>query len=138
VADSRNVFDFWSKIDTLELAQEAAKGGFAAAMFCAAVTAVLAIAGYFGFSLIPGLGLFALIDAAIFAGLGWGIYRYSRVCAVLALLFYCAEQFNNVVSLSAVNAVLLVLFLVFYWRAVRGTFAYHRIKKSAADVRADA
>jgi hypothetical protein len=132
VAGTHNVFDFWSRIDTLELAEEASKGGFAASMFCAAVTSLLAIASYFGFTLIPGVGLFSLIDAALFAGFGWGIRRHSRVCAVLALLFYCAEQYNNGRNHTAVNAVLMALLVVLYVRAVRGTFAYHRIKKNEA------
>jgi hypothetical protein len=37
------------------------------------------------------MSLLSLIDASIFAALGFGIYRYSRLCAVLALLLYGVE-----------------------------------------------
>ena len=134
MADSPNIFKFWGKLDSVEAAVDAAKAGAAGAFMVAAVTAALAIASIFGFSVIPGVGALSLIDAAIFAGLGFGISRNSRVCAVLALAFYLLEQWMMVSNVSTFNGVMFVLFVVFFINGIRGTFAYHRLKHHPAAV----
>ena len=88
-----------------------------------------------GIVLLPGFDAFALIDVMLFAGLGWGIYRYSRICAVLALILYVAEQAYNVKNFETFNAVMAVLFIVFFAKGVRGTFAYQRFTAANASSR---
>ena len=63
-----------------------------------------------------------------------GIYRYSRICAVLALVFYVVEQVNNIAAFRAYNAVMALFFIVLFLKGVRGTFAYHRLKNVATEV----
>ena len=87
-----NVFNFWSKIKSIDEAKEFARAGFLAALICAGVPFTLALFSFAGIVLLPGFDAFALIDVMLFAGLGWGIFRYSRICAVLALILYVAEQ----------------------------------------------
>ncbi|MGH8045003.1 MAG: hypothetical protein ACREOX_10350, partial [Stenotrophomonas sp.] len=70
-----------------------------------------------------------LFDAVVFAGLSWGIQRYSRTaaCALLGyyllgqLLFVLQNQFLILVRLAIVIVVALICV-----RGIRATFAYHR------------
>ena len=72
-ASNSNIFKFWGKVATPDEAIELAKSGAAAAFICAAVTALAALAAMFGYALMPGFNAWALLDAALFAGLGWGV-----------------------------------------------------------------
>ncbi len=130
-----NVFNFWSKIKSIDEAKEFARAGFLAALICAGVTLTLVLLSFAGIVLLPGFDAFALIDVMLFAGLGWGIYRYSRICAVLALILYVAEQAYNVKNFETFNAVMAVLFIVFFAKGVRGTFAYQRFTAANASSR---
>jgi serine/threonine-protein kinase len=134
VADQPNVFNFWSKISNIEEAKEYTRSGFVAALFCAGVTLALVLLHFAGASLLPGFDAFALFDVALFAGFAWGIYRYSRICAILALVLYVGEQANNIVNFRTYNAVLAVLFIMFFIKSIRGTFAYHRFKAASSSV----
>ncbi len=134
MAGSQNVFKFWGKLDTLEAAVDAAKIGAAGAYMVASVTAALAVASLLGFSIIPGIGAVSLIDAVIFAGLGFGIWRNSRVCAVAALALYLVEQSMIVSNAPTVNVVMIAMFVVFFINGIRGTFGYHRLKNTALGV----
>jgi len=133
VSRQSNVFNFWSKINNIDEAKDFSREGFVAALICAGITLALVLLSFAGVSLLPGFNAFALMDVALFAGLAWGIYRYSRICAVLALALYVAEQANNVMSFNTYNAVMAVLFIIFFVKSIRGTFAYHRFKAANAD-----
>jgi hypothetical protein len=78
------------------------------------------------------MSLLSLIDASIFAALGFGIYRYSRLCAVLALLLYGIEQYYSLMHPKPTNTIVFVFFFVFFLRGIRGTFAYHKLKNKGA------
>ena len=125
---NRNVFVFWHKIESLEDAIDTTKAGMAAAIMCAAITGLMALASMLGVKVFPGFSAFALVDAVIFAGFGWGLYRHSRLCAVLVLLFYLLEQANNIANFQTYNAVMALMFISFFIQGVRGTFKYHKFK----------
>jgi hypothetical protein len=75
----------------------------------------------------------ALVDAAIFGLIAWGIYRMSRVAAIAGLIFYIAERIamHIILGRSYVSAIFVTaLFLFAFINAVRGTFAYHRLQNA--------
>ena len=72
---------------------------------------------------IPGL-----LTIGIFAGIGLGIRKYSRVAAVVAVFFYVGSQIV-VRSFSVVSVIFSFLFV----SSARAAFAYHRIRKQAAN-----
>jgi hypothetical protein len=116
-----------------------------AAYICAAVTSAIVVAGLLGFHLFAGMGVLALLDAAIFMGLGWGISKYSRICAGAALAFYVLEQANNAVNLAnnavnlkTFNVVMILIFMALLIKGLRGTIAYHRLQRQALSKSADA
>ncbi len=74
----------------------------------------------------------ALVDAAIFGIIAWGIYRMSRVAAVAGLVGYSLEKIYMQATLgSKVGSGLFVAVIIIlaFINAVRGTFAYHRMKR---------
>ncbi|NLT67070.1 MAG: hypothetical protein GXX84_10750 [Acidobacteria bacterium] len=78
------------------------------------------------FRLIP---LEALVDSAVFAAFGYGVGRKSRVCAVLALLLYVAEQVLAYSEGRGSWGILVIIAAFLLLNAVRGTIAWHRMVK---------
>jgi hypothetical protein len=117
---------FWPPVDSLDAAKEAAKQGAIAAALVAGITAIVAILSLFGLEI---TSLWALVDAALFALIAFGIYKLSRVAAVLGLLLYLWEQISQILITGKTNIILVVLFTLYFIHAIRGTFAYHKLKE---------
>ena len=75
----------WPNITDIKSAKDAAKQGVGVAIFVAGVTALFAILSLFGVEMVT---IWALLDAAIFAGIAFAIYKMSRVAAIFGLAFY--------------------------------------------------
>jgi hypothetical protein len=71
----------------------------------------------------------ALLGAVLLAALGYGIGRKSRACAVLSLIFYLGEQVFAYLNNIRTWKLLVVIVTFVFINAVRGTFAYHRLKE---------
>ena len=74
-----------------------------------------------------------IVGAAFVCGMGFGIYKKSRVCAVLLFVLYLSSSIlmlhtqDDIASKELVR----IVFLYFFARGVIGTFAYHHyIKKT--------
>ena len=80
MAAKRNVF--WPDVSTLGDARWATKQGVWAALFVACVTAIVSLAALTMHKPVLGVSGSALIDAAIFAAVAYGIYRNSRFAAI--------------------------------------------------------
>jgi hypothetical protein len=133
-----NIFKFWGKVATRDEAVDLSKAGAAAAFICAGVTAVAALAAVSGYALMPGFNAWALLDAALFAGLGWGVWRFSRVAAIFALVLYLAERAMMFSQTPSHLAVITVMFIIFFVNGIRGTVAYHRLQRvTEAEVESD-
>lgn len=115
-----------------ESARKAAMDGFGAAMFVAGVTALFAIFSYFGVNIMAGIGVWSLLDAAIFAFVGWRIHAMSRTWAVLGLLLYLADKgYGLYLRPSASGVVMIVILVIAFINGVRGTFAFHKYSSAA-------
>lgn len=80
----------------------------------------------------PMLGFSAanLIDVGLIVALTFGIWRRSRTCAVLMLVYFAISKI--LLLRHSVNPVGIVIALVFGWlyvQGVRGTFEYHRLRR---------
>ncbi len=77
------------------------------------------------------VGPASFIDIALLGGIVFGVYKRSRVCAVLLLLYHLI---NSVVLTLLVggpgNIPMVLLFTVMYILGVIGTFQYHKYKKN--------
>ena len=89
------------------------------------MTTLIVILSHFGSSPLQ-MSPWALLDAVIFAGFGWGIHRQSRTAAIGALLLFVVEKvslwLDNGIPPNALS--LVVVFALI--NAIRGTVAFHR------------
>jgi hypothetical protein len=77
-----------------------------------------------------------LYDVIIILLLAFGIYKKSRVCAIVMLIYFILGkiiQFSEYASYGIdtppSNYLVAVVFIYFYFQAVRGTIAFHKINK---------
>jgi len=86
--------------------------------------ALLALAGdnYLGFS------AWDLLDVVLICGLVYGIYRKSRICAVLMLLYFIVSKIVIIRETgSPAGLALALVFIYYYIQGVIGTFRYHNL-----------
>ncbi len=92
-----------------------------------AITLIAAILSFLGRPL-PGVTVWTFADAAICAALTYGVYRYSRVCAVSLLLYFLAGKVAVWLQHGGsiiVGIPIAIGFGYLFVDGVRGTFAYH-------------
>ena len=111
---------YWPKIYDLGTAKQAVVSTSDAAFWVAGVTAALAVLSLFGIEIL-GSSPWALIDAALFAALAFGVRRASRICAVLALVLYVVEVAQMATKQGRLGNLAILLVLIFVG-GVRGAF----------------
>ena len=67
-------------------------------------------------------------DIAIVLGLAYGIYRFSRTCAVIMCIYYLAVFILMIHSTGIPFLILRGIFLYYFARGAQATFEYHRLK----------
>lgn len=83
---------------------------------------------------ILGLDAWSLFDVGLIFGLSYGIFRKSRACAVLMLVYFVASKILIIVETGKPNGVVMALvFAYFFLQGVTGTYAYRKLVKGAAD-----
>jgi serine/threonine-protein kinase len=113
----------------LEKAQKHIRHCWIAGSVSAGLTLLITALAMAGVSLF-GFTIFNLLDVLLMAGLSFGVYKKSRVCAALLFAYFVVSK---VMMLSQqFNPASLPLSLVFgyyFFMGVLGTFAYHSQKK---------
>ena len=94
----------------------------------AAVLISLTGVNFFGFS------AWQFLDVALLAGLTFGIYKKSRTCAVIMLVYFIISKLL-LIRMTGVGGgtVLSLVFLYYYAQGIAGTFQYHRLKSAAGE-----
>lgn len=123
---------WWPEVETREGAEGAIKQAFWAAVIVAAMTALFAMLGALGVGFARGLGIdaWAFLDAALFAGIAFGLRKQSRVAAWAGLLLFGVEKIY-LWSRNGVHGLWLavIIFLLFIG-GVRGTSALSRMEST--------
>jgi hypothetical protein len=88
---------------------------------------LLSLAGYDFTGLIDAS---ALIDVCLMFGLSFGIYKKSRIAAVLMLVYFAFNQAWIVIVLKRFPGIISWIFLILFLRGVQGTFTYRKLSKS--------
>ena len=89
------------------------------------LTTAMSFLGTFRFN------VFNLIDAAILFGLAFGVYRKSRTCAIILLVYHLGTRFDmyqRTGNLSAAFGLVAIGVTAIYFLAILGTFAFHAIR----------
>jgi hypothetical protein len=123
---------YWPDVSDLDGAKDATKYGMWCAIIVAAVTAGLSVLTIMGMG-IRGISAHALVDAFVFAGVAYGLSRYSRFAAVAGFVLYLAEKIYAYVVTGSILGVgvLAVVVLFGLLNGVRGAFAYQELLAAA-------
>ena len=126
---------FWPDLDTEDGAKSACRAAMWCAVFVAGITtivALIAIAGVKGLPLpIDGS---ALIDAALFAGIAFGLSRYSRFAGVAGFALFLIERLYMIAKAGFLmgGGILGIVLALAFFNGMRGTFAYNKLKAPGA------
>ena len=116
------------RIRTVRAAVFATRCGAVAAYLFAIITLATSLSGTLSLRLPLVLPPGGYLDAALFAVLGWGISRFSRICAGLALVLYLFEQAVSFGVYGPFSTILVIINVLLYLNGIRGALAYHRFE----------
>ena len=78
---------------------------------------------------ILGFSAWEFLDVAFVFGLAFGIYKKSRTCAIVMLLYFAVSKVLIISENGLKGGIALSLvFFYYYSYGIVGTFAYHRLK----------
>jgi hypothetical protein len=63
-------------------------------------------------------------------GLSFGIYKKSRVAAVIMLVYFAFNQAWIIIEIKRFPGLISWIFLILFLRGVQGTFTYQKLSKS--------
>jgi hypothetical protein len=115
--------------------EKAIRNGGIAAMVSAGLTALLATVGIFTTSNNPTLSYYldpwSLVDAALIVVLGIFIFRKSRTAATLMLAYFVVSKGIQWYDMGKPSGTIMsILFFMFYFSAMRATYAWHKTYKA--------
>lgn len=125
---------FWPDVSDLEEAKKACRVAMWCAILVAGVTSLFAGLAMAGAKFSPVNGS-AFLDAALFAGIAFGLSRYSRVAGVAGFALFLVERIYMISQTrSALGGGLFlgVVLLIGFLNGMRGAFAYQKLQTRAA------
>ena len=123
---------YWPDVSDLDGARDSTRYGMWCAIIVAALTAGLSVLTIMGMG-IRAISAYALIEAFAFAGIAYGLSRYSRFAAVAGFVLYLADKIYAYVATGSILGVgvLAVVVLFGFLNGMRGAFAYQKLLASA-------
>jgi hypothetical protein len=107
--------------------KNAIKAAWIAGVISGSITLICALTGYMN------RNLYSLIDVFIAYGLSFGIYRKSRICALLICLYFVASKIYIIIEggrdIRPFGIFVGLVFAVFFAYGAYGTIIYHKIYK---------
>lgn len=116
---------WWPSVENRPKAKDTARQGAWAAVTVSVVTAVVATIALISDEEIAGTDAWAYIDAAIFAAIGFGIFRLSRFAATAGLALFVLQRF--VLAFQFRGLIFAVILTLAFVNGVRGSFTYHEL-----------
>lgn len=123
---------FWPDVSDLDGAKDATRYGMWCAALVSGVTWLFAVLSLFGVRMM-GITPAAIVDAILFAGIGYGLYRFSRFAAVAGFVLFLIEKIFMLIKTGSILGVgvLGVIILFGFLNGMRGAFAYHKLQDAA-------
>ncbi len=115
---------------TKEAALKHIKGAWILGLISAGMTLLVVVLAASGVSILAEMGFdwWNLLDVALLLVLSIGVYRKSRISAVLLLVYFVLSKIYMWVALGNVSGLALtLLFGYFFVQGVRGTFAFQTL-----------
>jgi serine/threonine-protein kinase len=104
------------------------KHGWVAALISAGITLIVTLVAISGTEIL-GFSAWELIDVGLILGFAFGIYKKSRACAVLMLIYFIISKIIIMAETGKPSGIVLaIVFGYYFWQGVSGTFAYHKLK----------
>ena len=122
---------FWPSFQDIDDAQKSVKTGAYSAFLVAVVTAVVTFLSMKGVKIFAFVDGYAFIDAGLFFVIGFFMTRYSRIAAVAGFCLYAFEQVMMFQVAGPRFSIVPLLFLLYFFHAMRGAFAYHQMRGNA-------
>ena len=120
---------------TQEAALKHIKHAWVAGVVSGSMTLVLILIAASGSTVVAKLGVdwWSLIDIVAISGLSLGIYKKSRVCALLMFIYFVGPKIILWATMGNVRGVpLAILFGYFFFKGIRATFTYHSLSEQTA------
>jgi len=83
----------------------------------------------------PGFDAWILLDAAILGALAYGVWRRSRVCALLLLTYGIVNEVYLAFQETGHFSILRLIFIYFYFRGTIQLFREHRSSATSQVIR---
>ena len=115
---------------TQEAALKHIKQAWVAGVISAGITLLVILVAASGSTVVAELGVdwWGLVDVGLILGLSLGIYKKSRICALLMFTYFVGSKIGLWVTVGDVRGVpMAILFGYFFFQGIRGTFAYHSL-----------
>lgn len=96
-----------------------------AACISAGLTSIIGLLAVTGVYSVPGFDAWVLLDAAILAGLAFGVARRSRVCVVLLVVYSVFNEVYMAIDGQSFS-IFRLIFIYFYIRGAIAIFRDHR------------
>jgi len=124
---------YWPAVDTRRNVGFAIDEAFWAASLVSVVTVLITVVFLVG-SDTPAQNALGFVDAAIFAGIAYGIRRKSRVAALAGLVLYLSNVVYAFVIAGPRSPLIPAVVTLAFVHGVRGTFAYHEFPALPANL----
>jgi serine/threonine-protein kinase len=107
-----------------EQAEKAIKTAWGAGIISGILTLIVTLVAMAGYSFMD-FSAWNLLDVAVITGLTFGIYRKSRTCAVVMLVYFVGSKFLIWSETGSVSGLpMALIFCWFFYQGVRGTFSW--------------
>lgn len=105
------------------------------AVICSLITLLGIIISVCGDSDFLGLSLYGLVDVVFLLGLAFGVYKKSRVCAVILFIYFILSKIYmlNNYEFNLMAYITAIIFAIGFFQGMRGTIYYHKNKKIEID-----
>ncbi len=108
------------------------KNAWICGIITGSITLIVALLALAGVSLLGATG-WELVDVALVFGLTFGIYKKSRVCAVLVFIYFVGSKVLLMMEGGKPGGLIMSVLLAYYFaQGVAGTFQYHKLMRSAS------
>jgi uncharacterized membrane protein YjgN (DUF898 family) len=106
------------------------KRAVSAAVIVSVMDLVLATLSLFGIKILE-TDLWILLDVVIVGALAYGIYRFSRTCAVLMFIYYLLLCVVMLGKAGLGGVIVRAVFFFYFGTGMMGTFKYHKLNKAS-------